>query len=66
MLAFVIVATVLAHRYWEYPVAQQQGQMFNFLKNIAIIGGLLFYFVSGPGAFSLAGRSEPAGVPARA
>jgi putative oxidoreductase len=66
LLAFVIVATVLAHRFWEYPEAQQQMQMFNFLKNIAIIGGLLFYFVSGPGAFSLAGRREPAGVPARA
>jgi putative oxidoreductase len=68
LLAFVVVATVLAHRYWEYPVAQQQGQFFNFLKNIAIIGGLLFYYVSGPGAWSLSGRSAGTGAaqPARA
>jgi putative oxidoreductase len=68
LLAFVIMATVLAHRFWEYPEAAQQAQMFNFLKNIAIIGGLLFYYVSGPGAFSLSGRSAGAGAgqPARA
>jgi putative oxidoreductase len=68
LIAFVIVATVLAHRFWEYPEAQQMGQMINFTKNIAILGGLLFYYVSGPGAFSLSGRSAGAGAaqPARA
>src|SRR5262249_17886422 len=68
LIAFVIIATVLAHRYWEFPAAQQQAQMNNFLKNIAIIGGLLFYYVSGPGGWSLAGRSAGVGVaqPARA
>jgi putative oxidoreductase len=66
LIAFVLAATGLAHRFWEFGDAQYQAQMINFTKNIAILGGLLFYFVSGPGAFSLAGRSEPAGVPARA
>ena len=68
LMAFVIAATVLAHRFWEFPEAQQQLQMNQFLKNIAIIGGLLFYYVSGPGAWSLAGRSAGVGAaqPARA
>lgn len=68
LIAFVLVATGLAHRYWEFAEAQQQAQMNNFLKNIAIIGGLLFYYVSGPGAWSLAGRSDGVGAahPARA
>jgi putative oxidoreductase len=68
LMAFVIAATVLAHRFWEFPEAQQQMQMNQFLKNIAIIGGLLFYYVSGPGAWSLAGRSAGVGAahPARA
>jgi putative oxidoreductase len=66
LIAFVIIATAAAHRFWEFPPAAQYDQMNSFLRNIAILGGLLFYFVSGPGAFSLAGRSEPAGVPARA
>jgi putative oxidoreductase len=68
LVAFVIVAAGLAHRYWQYPAAQQSMQMAHFFKNTALIGGLLFYYVSGPGAWSLAGRSAGAGagVPARA
>jgi putative oxidoreductase len=50
---FVIVATALAHRYWEYPPAQVTAQYNNFLKNIALIGGALLVFVAGPGRFSL-------------
>ena len=41
-IVFVVVATALAHRYWEYPAGPQQiGQYNNFLKNISIIGALL-------------------------
>jgi putative oxidoreductase len=68
LIAFTIAATFLAHRYWEFPAAQQQAQMGQFFKNIALIGGLMCYFVSGPGAWSLAGRSASVGTaaPARA
>ena len=69
LIAFLIVAAGLAHRYWEFPDAQQQmNQMNHFLKVIALVGGMLFYYVSGPGAWSLAGRSAGAGAahPARA
>jgi putative oxidoreductase len=50
---FLIVATALAHRYWEYPPAQMGAQKTNFLKNLAILGGALFLFVSGGGRFSI-------------
>jgi putative oxidoreductase len=50
---FVIVATALAHRYWEYPPAQVVAQYNNFLKNLAIVGGALILFVTGPGRFSI-------------
>ncbi len=50
---FVLVATGLGHRYWEYPAAQQIGQYNNFLKNISIMGGALAIFVTGAGRFSL-------------
>jgi putative oxidoreductase len=52
-ILYVIIATALAHRYWEYPQAQQVGQYTNFIKNIAIIGGLLLLFVYGAGRFSI-------------
>jgi putative oxidoreductase len=57
LIVFVIVATAFAHRYWEFPVEQMSNQRNHFFKNLAIIGGLLFYYVSGPGAFAL-GRSR--------
>ncbi|MGC1972782.1 MAG: DoxX family protein [Pseudolabrys sp.] len=38
---WVLVATAIAHRYWTYPAAQQVGQYNNWLKNIAIMGGML-------------------------
>ena len=51
---FVVIATALAHRYWEYPAGPQQiGQYNNFLKNIAIMGGAVAIFVTGGGRFSL-------------
>jgi putative oxidoreductase len=51
---FVIIATALAHRYWEYPAGPQQiGQYNNFLKKIAIMGGAVVIFVTGGGRFSL-------------
>jgi putative oxidoreductase len=50
---FLIMATALAHRYWEYPAAQVVAQYNNFLKNLAIAGGALLLFVTGPGRFSI-------------
>src|SRR5262252_6066961 len=52
-LLFLIVATALAHRYWEYPAAQVMGQYNNFLKNLALFGGTLVLFVTGAGRFSV-------------
>ena len=52
-LAFVIVATVTAHRYWGYPQAAQMVQYIFLTKNIAIAGGAIVLFVSGGGRFSV-------------
>ena len=50
---FLIFATALAHRYWEYPAAQVVAQYNNFLKNLAVFGGALLIFAAGPGRFSI-------------
>ena len=53
-VVFVVVATAIAHRYWEYPAGPQQiAQYNNFLKNISIMGGALAILVTGGGRFSL-------------
>jgi putative oxidoreductase len=50
---FLICATALAHRYWEYPAAQMGNQYNHFLKNVAVFGGALLIFAAGPGRFSV-------------
>ena len=55
LIVYTLVATFLAHRYWEYPAAQQQAQYFTFLRNLSITGGMLLLFVTGAGRFSLDG-----------
>jgi putative oxidoreductase len=54
MIAFVIAATLISHRFWEYQDAARQMQQTNFSKNVAIIGGFVLLFVQGGGRFAVA------------
>jgi len=60
-LVFVVVATVIAHRWWGYPQPAQLVPYTFLTKNVAVAGGLLVLFVTGAGRFSvdamLAGKS---------
>jgi putative oxidoreductase len=53
LIAFVLVATGTAHRFWQYDDAQQMNQLHHFLKNLAIVGGLLYVASFGPGPASI-------------
>lgn len=53
VFVFVLIATLLAHRYWEYPAQQVMAQFNNFLKNLSIMGGALLLFVTGAGRISV-------------
>jgi putative oxidoreductase len=53
---FSLIAAFAAHRFWEVDPAQHFNQMNHFLKNLAIVGGLLFVAATGPGALSVDGR----------
>src|SRR2546428_3093707 len=39
---FLIPATLAAHDFWAYHGPELQGQLANFLKNVAMFGGLIF------------------------
>ena len=57
LVVFTIVATLLAHRFWEVEdVTAQFVERIMFMKNLAIVGGLLFAVAVGPGRFSIDGR----------
>ena len=70
LAGFTVVASLISHSYWTYPEAQQAAQQTQFFKNAAITGGLLFYYVSGAGSFSLPGllraRAVTSEAPAQA
>lgn len=54
MVLFVIVATGISHRYWEFAdAAARRAQESQFFKNLSIIGGLLLLYVCGSGRFGL-------------
>lgn len=53
LILFVAIATFAAHRFWEFDAAQYRNQMNHFLKNLALIGGLLFVVAFGPGRMAV-------------
>jgi putative oxidoreductase len=53
-LIFVVIAFATAHRYWEFAEPAAQNLQYALLsKDLAITGGLLLLFVTGPGRFSV-------------
>ena len=53
LFVYLIPTTLVFHNFWAFEGAKQQDQMFHFLKNLAIMGGLLEFSAAGAGAWSL-------------
>jgi putative oxidoreductase len=54
---FTLIATFAAHRFWEIgDPGQYANQMNHFLKNLAIVGGMVILAATGPGPLSVDGR----------
>lgn len=53
LFLFIIPTTLIFHNFWATPAAQVQNQMNNFLKNLAIMGGMLYVIVHGSGPVSV-------------
>lgn len=59
MLAlFTVFATLVFHNFWAVDPAQYRGQLNHFMKNLSILGGLVYIMVTGSGRFSLGKQSE--------
>ena len=56
LIVFVIVATLIGHRYWDIaePAARRMQQS-HFWKNVTILGGFVVMLVTGGGRFSVDG-----------
>ena len=53
LFLFLIPVTFTFHNFWTYPPAEQQQQMFNFMHNFTLMGGLLLLMTFGPGPLSV-------------
>jgi putative oxidoreductase len=49
---FLIPATLIFHNFWASPPAEFRMQQINFMKNFAIMGGMLMVWAFGPGRFA--------------
>jgi putative oxidoreductase len=56
LFLFCIPTALVFHNFWAVPPEQAQNQMIHFLKNLAIMGGLLYVVAFGPGPFAIGGR----------
>lgn len=53
LAAFTAVASYYFHAFWAMPEAEQGMQQIMFMKNVAVIGGLLALAGAGPGRIAL-------------
>lgn len=56
LLIFLIPTTLFFHNFWAFEAAQQAGEQIHFLKNLAIMGGMLYVMAYGAGPLSLDNR----------
>ena len=54
---FTFITAVVVHPFWSAEAQSVGGQLNNFMKNLAIMGGMLYVVIHGPGPLSLGGDS---------
>ncbi len=53
LIAFTLPATFIFHAYWAVPADQVMNAQIHFMKNLAILGGLLTVVAHGSGRIAL-------------
>ncbi len=53
LFAFTGLAALIFHNFWAAPADQVQNQMIHFMKNMSMMGGLLYVVAYGSGALSI-------------
>lgn len=53
LFVFTALAAALFHNFWAVPAGEAQNQMIHFMKNVSMMGGLLYVLVHGSGPLSL-------------
>jgi putative oxidoreductase len=59
LIIFFLIPTALAfHHYWEIRGPDSEIHLINFMKNVSILGGLLFLLAMGKGSKQVKGHVE--------
>ena len=53
LILFTMVATLIYHDFWHFAGPDRQRQFVNFMKNVAIVGGLVLLASRGGGRYGL-------------
>ncbi len=53
LLVFLVLATYYFHDFWKFEGQEQQLQMIQFMKNLSLMGTMVFLIANGAGAMSL-------------
>ena len=53
LAVFTAIVSLFFHNFWAMPEAQKMMQQIQFMKNLAVIGGLLMVIAFGPGRLSI-------------
>lgn len=53
LILFMIPTTLVFHGFWMFEGAEMKAQLVNFMKNLAILGGLFLLYAQGPGLYSV-------------
>ena len=57
LLVFLVLATYFFHDFWTFEDAQErQQQMIQFMKNLSLMGTMVFLMANGPGLLSVDAR----------
>ncbi len=64
LLVFLILATYFFHNFWAYEGQEQQLQMIQFMKNLSMMGTMVFIMAVGSGPLRLDERNPKSSRPA--
>ena len=53
LLVFLVLATYFFHDFWTFEDEAQQQQIIQFMKNLSLMGAMVFLIANGPGKTSV-------------
>ena len=56
LLVFLVLATYFFHDFWTFTGQEREMQMIQFMKNLSMMGTMVFLIANGGGRLSLDGR----------